>query len=334
MAVTVPDIQAQLRERLDSGKLHRSTPYWSWTFTAMGTRNEIILHVENERRGEECVRDLGAWLMDFEARYSRFIDSSLIQRINLQAGTGAWTALEPRDVSLFSLCDWFHWRTHGVFDPTSGSLLKHWDYHHENPRLPTDEEIKDVQSRTGWKRVERTDDAIRLPVQGMRLDLGGIGKEYAADQVAQQVENYGIKNYLINFGRDIRCGGVDPTGSSWRLGLEHPTLENHCWGGVGLQEGAIASSGNYRRALNIAGKQFGHLLDVRTGRPAQTEVLASWAIAPTCTEAGILASCAFIMGLSEGLELLEVSPHTAGCLWTARLIHQTRRFNRYVLEES
>lgn len=326
------DAREELRTRYLASHPQCFKNYWTWSFNAMGTRNQIIFEQQNIASSQNLIKDLTDWLTEFELRYSRFISSSLVSTINNQAG-GDPVSLESRDEELFALCDWFYWRTKGIFDPTSGSLLTHWDYHLSTPTLPSPEELEKSRKTVGWSQVERSSDFIRLPHQGMKLDLGGIGKEYAVDQAAKKLEAAGIQSYMISFGRDIRCAGHAPGEHSWRIGLEHPHLTDQCWAGVGLNKGAIAASGQARRFLEIEGQSYGHLLDVRTCKPAQNNTQASWVIAPTCTEAGILASAACILGFPEGLNLIETTTQTAGCLWSGTNIHQTRRFNRYVLED-
>lgn len=321
-----------LRTRLRASPPQYFQEVCSWSFVSMGTTNQIIFEHRNAGVSETVIAYLTEWLAGFEVRYSRFIPTSLISKINDQAG-GDPVSLEPRDEELFALCDWFYWKTKGIFDPTSGALLAYWDYHSDAPRFPSARQLAEARQAVGWSKIERSPESIRLPHPGMRLDLGGIGKEYAVDQTAGILESAGIHSYMISFGRDIRCAGHAPGEDTWRIGLEHPQLPDQCWAGVGLNKGAIAASGQARRFVEIDGKTFGHLLDVRSCEPAQNDTQASWVIAPTCTEAGILASTAIILGYPEGIDLINTATHCAGCLWSGTHIHQTRSFNRYVLDD-
>lgn len=137
----------------------------------------------------------------------------------------------------------------------------------------------------------------------------------------------------ISLGRDIRVRGRSPSGDPWRLGLEHPDQPDRCWGGVAIEDAALCCSGDYRRYFEAAGRRYGHIVDPRTGRPADRGCRAAWVIAPTCVEAGILSTVSLVLGPDEGVALIEASRHAAGCFWTDRGMIPMRRFAKYELPE-
>jgi thiamine biosynthesis lipoprotein len=272
--------------------------------------------------------EIPQWISEFESRYSRFRPDSLISRINRAAGR-EWVAIDSETESLFLLCEWFFRATNGIFDPTLLPLIELWDYRGADPRVPPDEAIQAARARIGWGKVQRAPGRIFLPEAGMGLDLGGIAKEYAVDRVLEMVVASGIDDVLVDFGHDIRVHGEPPEGGPWRIGLEDPRDPGKCWTGLAVRDRAVCTSGDYLRYFSIGARRYGHILDPRTGKPVNNGCQAVSVIAPTCTEAGILSTTAFILGGAEGLDFLNAQYQAAGCLWMGNHCLQTRRLAEY-----
>jgi thiamine biosynthesis lipoprotein len=163
----------------------------------------------------------------------------------------------------------------------------------------------------------------------MGIDLGGIGKEYAVDRIFEQSRQWAIKDIAVDFGRDLRVRGEPPEGGEWRVGLEHPLDPQRCSGGVAVSDRAVATSGGYARSFTVDGKSYIHILDPRTGWPVDNGCQSVSVIAPTCTEAGILSTTAFILGREKGLPLLEQAIHVEGCVWAGGEMFATRGLQKY-----
>ncbi|HPG01130.1 MAG TPA: FAD:protein FMN transferase [Kiritimatiellia bacterium] len=321
----------QIFQRVQDAPLRGHGDYFELSFRAMGSPCAITFAAKTHAAAGEFKEHALRWLSEFEAKYSRFIDSSLISRINAAAGR-EWVEVDAEAESLFSLCDWFHWTTDGVFDPTSGPFVALWDYHRQPAVVPSESEVAAARSLVGWGRVQRRAGGIFLPQQGMMLDIGGIGKEYAVDRVMNLALEANIKNVLVNFGNDLRVHGEPPEKGPWKVGLEHPDSPGRCWGGVALNEGAVCSSGNYLRFMDVGGKRYGHIIDPRTGNPVNNGCRSTTVIAPTCTEAGILATSSFVLGADAGMALLARQFSADGCIWTEGGLFETRRFRSYVIK--
>ena len=180
-------------------------------------------------------------------------------------------------------------------------------------------------SSVGTKsREDLVQSAFRF--RGMAIDLGGIGKEYAVDRVFEQLVEAGVQDLMVNFGNDVRVGGRPPVGSVWRVGLEHPSDPGTCWGGVGVRNRAVATSGDYLRFFEHAGKRYGHIIDHRSGAPVDHGEGAISVVAPTCTQAGVFATSCFILGPHEGLSFLERQPQIEGVFHSNGKREETSRF--------
>ena len=307
--------------------------YQRLEFHAMGSPCEIVFRAASTAQARAYRRWVREWLASFESRYSFFRPDSFVGRVNRLAGKEA-VQLDAEGAELVSLCNWFNWTTDGVFDPTAGPLLRLWDYHAPRSQLPSKDELAAARERVGWNRVEWDGSRLRLPEEGMVLDWGGIGKEYAVDKVLAMALEHGLHDVLVNFGHDLRVHGQAPQGGPWTIGLEDPQRPGQCPRGVGLRDGSVCSSGNYLRFMEIEGERFGHIIDTRTGYPVKNGCLSATVVAPTCTEAGILSTAIFILGEDAGMALLHRRFGVEGSLQTKEKIIETQGFRQHLVGRS
>ena len=183
-------------------------------FHAMGTRCEIQYACDEAPRAAAFERTALSWVQAFEAKYSRFRDSSLVSRINAAAGR-EWIEVDADMEQMLKLGDTLYFLTQGILDPTALPLLRIWNYKAEHPVLPTEAAIAAARQLVGWQKVQRSPGRIFLPEPGMALDFGGFGKEYAVDIVAQIALDLGIANVLVDFGHDLRALGRPPGRPGW-----------------------------------------------------------------------------------------------------------------------
>jgi thiamine biosynthesis lipoprotein len=298
------------------------------TFQAMSTVCRVNFHGVPPQLAQTVQQEVINWISWFEAHYSRFIADSLIGRINAAAGV-SWVEVDPETDALFNLCQEMVFFTRGVFDPTALPLIRLWNWKDKNPVIPTEEKISEMREFTGWRKVQRRKGAIFLPLKGMCLDLGGIGKEYAVDRVLMLALQRGISNVLVDFGQDVRVHGQSPHKTPWHIGLDDPKHPGHCWTGVAVNNHAVATSGDYFRNFIAGGRKYGHIVDPRTGYPVNNGCEAVSIIAPHCTMAGILSTTAFVLGPKEGLDLISVCPGAEGAISTETGRVQTRNFYSY-----
>lgn len=265
-------------------------------FQAMAAEHELQLAHADPAIARRAVAAVIADVRRIEAKYSRYRDDSVVSRINRAAGRDP-VAIDAETVALLAYADQCHRISDGRFDITSGVLRRLWDFRSPSPRLPETTAVAAAVALIGWERVERTPRTIRLPRPGMEIDLGGIGKEYAADRAATLCREHGVGHGLINLGGDVRAVGPQPGGAPWRVGLRHPRREGEVLATVLLSEGAVATSGDYERYFEIAGRRYCHLLDPRSGLPVRHWRSVS-VLAPLCVVAGSCATIAML--LEEG----------------------------------
>ena len=298
-------------------------------FRAMSTLCRVDVHGAPGPTVRDFQNRVLEWTGEFEARFSRFIPDSLIGRINAAAGEH-WLEVDEEAERLLTLCHELFFFTRGSFDPTSLPLTKVWDWKNKPRAVPTEADIRAALELVGWKKVQRKPGGIFLPQRGMAIDLGGIGKEYAVDCVMNLALQRGIQNVMVDFGHDVRVRGQAPDKKFWWIGLEDPHHAGQCWTGVAVTDHAVATSGDTQRFYEFNGRRYGHIIDPRTGYPADTGCRAVSIIAPSCTIAGLFSTTIFILGPKEGLQLINTHPGAAGVVTTNETRYYSNRFREYI----
>ena len=191
-------------------------------------------------------------------------------------------------------------KSDGLFDVTAGVLRRAWTFSSGN--LPDDHAVKALLPLIGIDKLIWKTPNLSFSVPGMELDFGGIGKEYAVDRLAGLLADEGVKHGLIDLGGDFFAIGPQINGEPWQIGLHDPHDAGTIMQEVALSRGALTTSGDYERYLEIGGKRFSHILNPRTGWPVQG--LASvTALAPQCMLAGSVTTIAMLKG-RDGIQWL------------------------------
>lgn len=292
--------------------------------TAMGSPCEFQLYGESKTQLDEVAAICATELARIETKYSRYLDDSIVSQVNRQAGTGTFTSLDLETRHLFAYAQTAFEQSGGLFDITSGVLRRAWNF--KSQRLPEARELKSLCELVGWRQVEWRDDAIHLPRVGMEIDFGGFGKEYAADRLAGLCREHGVGSGLIDLGGDVCIIGPHPDGTPWRVGIRDPRDPEHAIASLSLARGALATSGDYERFMEVDGQRYSHLLDPRTGWPIRGLAGVS-VVAEQCLVAGTATTIAMLKGRGGirwlarlGLPYLwiDTDRKTGGSLWPKR----------------
>jgi thiamine biosynthesis lipoprotein len=293
-------------------------------FQALGTRCLVLYADPSDSNSVLFESAVQEWIVRFEARYSRFKPTSLVSRINDAAGLG-WVAIDQEMEQMLDVCAQLYALTSGILDCTTGPLLRLWDYRRTHSTLPTDAQVAQCLTLVGWPQVQRRPGQVFLPHQGMMLDFGGWGKEWAVDAVTQLARQFGLDAVLVDFGHDVRGLGRPPGRTAWHLGVENPDRPGTHQGSIALTgDRGVASSGDYQRFFLHNGRRYSHIIDPRTGRPVSHGCRQFTVLADTCFQAGILSTTAFVLGPVAGLDFIQRFPGTEALMTSGSDRHQTR----------
>ena len=294
----------------------------------MSTACRVDFICEDAALARQFQQEAWHWTAWFEAQYSRFIPDSLTGRINAAAGL-RWVAVDAEAETMLDLCNEMVALTGGAFDPTVLPLLRLWNWKAAPPMLPTPAAVAEILELVGWHKIQWRAGAIFLPRPGMCLDLGGLGKEFAVDQVLTLALQHGINDVLVDFGQDLRVHGAPPARAVWLIGLEDPKSPGNCWAALKLNQHAVATSGDYARHFTANGRRYGHIIDPRDGFPVHNGCLSVSVVAPRCTVAGILATTTFVLGPKAGLDLMSRHSGVEGAVITETDCFQTVNFSKH-----
>ena len=243
-------------------------------------------------------------LLEIESKLSRYQPDSLLSQINRRAGSGIHTALDTETRQLLETCHTLWRESGGVFDPTAGVLRQIWDFQSNSIGDPA--RLPEVLGLVGFEGVSLNHEGVLLGKSGMELDLGGIGKEYAADVAASLIREAGFTRGLVDLAGDIVVVGENHLGKPWDIGIRDPATPTQSLLTVRLESAAIATSGGYFRTLLHGLNQVSHLLDPRTGLPVKGPSSVS-VVAPHCLIAGAVSTVACLQPIDTAQEWLERS---------------------------
>ena len=267
----------------------------------MGGQGELRLHdrhqsqLDLEKIAKVCVEEV----VRIEQKYSRYLPSSVISLINQASGIQS-TPIDAETFELLTFANELFKSSQGLFDITSGILRRVWDF--KSKRIPSKEEIDQLLPLISWPSVRLDSQEIYLPQKSMEIDLGGFGKEYAADRVAKILTESNIQSGFINLSGDIKVIGPKLDNSAWQMGIQNPRQSHQLLASIPIHQGALATSGDYERFFSLGNKRYCHILRPDTGLPVNHWQSVS-VVAPLAIVAG---SCSTITMLlqEEGLTYL------------------------------
>jgi thiamine biosynthesis lipoprotein len=183
----------------------------------------------------------------------------------------------------------------GMFDITSGVLRRAWTFDGRS-QVPEADTLRDLLDRVGWHRVTWRRPTLTMP-EGMEVDFGGVGKEYAVDRAAARIAERSQSAFLVNFGGDLFASGARRGGAPWGVGVDDPdrTGEGALYR-IEFEHGGLATSGDARRFVRWNGRHLGHILNPKTGWPVEDAPRSVTVLARGCIEAGTLSTLACLRG--------------------------------------
>ena len=282
----LPGCSASSRQTSESSSIY---------LTAMDTVMLLTAYGPHRQEALECAQ---AEITALDSLLSVGNPNSEISRLN---ATGSGQLSEEIEL-LFSQALSLSRDTEGLFDPTVHPLVKLWGFYDKAYHVPTSQELSQVLERVDYRRVTFDPDtgAVTLGA-GQSIDLGGIGKGFTSQRVTEIMKASGVTSAMLSLGGNIQCLGSKPDGSPWNIGIRNPwsqTGELYC--AVQVQDQAVITSGGYERYFVEDGVTYLHILDPRTGFPAQSGLSSVSIVTSNGTLGDGLSTALYIMGLEKG----------------------------------
>ena len=252
--------------------------------------------------GRQALDEAFGEIKRYERLLSRFLDDSVISRINRDAAQ-APVEVDGEIYGLLEKCLQISGETKGAFDITTAPLCDLWRSAAKRGSVPSDLEMRETLSRTSIRslRLDPDRSTISFLREGMGLDLGAVGKGYILDRAARFLKDRGIMSGLLNAGGNIVSW--DPAGS--RIGIRDPLDGDRILSTVFLKDEAIATSANDERFFRIQDRTYGHILDPRTGWPVEGDLLSVSVVAESAMMADALSTALFVLGEECGAPIAE-----------------------------
>lgn len=253
-----------------------------------------------EKQLEECF----SLAEKYENLLSTTIKGSDIWNIN--HGKGTPIKVSDETISLLKKAISYSELSNGAFDITIGALSSLWNFKDNDGTLPSQEDIDSALSTVGYENILIEGNTVTLKNPDTRIDLGGIGKGYIADQMKQYLNDQGIQEGIINLGGNILTVGPKSSGETYKIGIQKPfDLAGNSIASVEITDESLVSSGVYERYFEVDGKRYHHILNPATGYPYENGLSGVTIITSSSADADALSTTCFALGLEDGMELIE-----------------------------
>jgi len=263
---------------------------------------DVCQDVQDTQEGSAAYKASWERLEDIAWRMNVLDERSDVARINNSSGDPVLVGADTYTVLKHS--QEYSRVTKGTFDITVWPLIDLWKQSAKSNTFPTNEQIQKARRAVGADNIQLLpNNFVKRNNPGTRIDLGGIAKGYAIDEVARIFREHGISSFFIDAGGDILVGGQNCSGKPWRVGIRDPRDKSTIIDIVEVIDGAVATSGNYEQYFTIGNERWSHIIDPHSGFP-QRNVISSTVIAPTAMEADALATALCVLGGQPGTALI------------------------------
>jgi len=273
---------------------------------AMDTLITITVSSKSEKTADTAIEKAFNEISRLDKLLNFFSQDSEVTLINKSAGerpvTVSRDTFEVIDKALYAAE-----KTGGAFDITIGAVMPLWDFHKKT--MPDQKLMKEQLTLVGFKNVllDREKSSVFLKRKGMKIDLGGLAKGYAADRAVEVLKENGVKAGIVAVAGDIKAFGLKPDGTKWNVGIKNPRPKNvndEIFASIGLSDKGISTAGDYERYFIKDGIRYHHILDPKTGFPVNycqaVSVVAKDDFISDALDTGI-----FVLGPEKGMKVLK-----------------------------
>lgn len=295
----------------------------------MGTTCTIAAIVDSAERdkAEKAMKNAEDIIRYLEFKLSTWLENSEISRLN-HSGKSRLSNSTRNVVNMAKEAAVY---THGAFDATCSPLIRLWREAEEENRVPSPRQIAHAREASNWESFTITKTAMQKNHSTASLDLGGIAKGFAIDKALNMLRQEKIHGGLVDIGGDLACYRKENIEGTWAVGIQDPFGKGTI-ASLGLRNGAVCTSGNYERFFTIQGKRYSHIIDPRTGYPAEITPSVT-VIAPLAAHADVWATALSVTG-KDGFDFLPKTIHSMVIEGTKEKpsFHQTPGFRDYLVK--
>ena len=279
------------------------------TVKLMGSRFDITVVAEDSVRASTHIDRAIGEISRIEKLISSWDPSSQTSLINSQAGIRP-VKVDKEVLELIERSSKISVLTDGAFDISYASMDKIWKFDGSMTIMPTQESIAASVAKVGYQQIviDKVASTVLLSKAGMKIGFGAIGKGYAADRAKSLLMRDGVLAGIINAAGDMNTWGHQPNGDPWKVAITNPLNKDKVFAMLPVTDGAVVTSGNYEKFVQLDGKRYAHIIDPRTGFPS-SGIISVTVLAPKAELADALATSVFVMGTEVGLNRINQLPH-------------------------
>lgn len=292
-------------QQLQGTRAESEPEKYTSSFIAMGTICSSIVY----STGEDITEEVTELLKQIEEEYISWrVEGSEINKLNASAGKQSLQVSAKLAQMLENTLD-ISKKSKGALDPTLGRIARLWDIDGDNPRVPEPQEIASLLCQDGYKKIQIQDrQSVTLEDEKVSIDLGAVGKGIGCDEAVDFLKQQkDVSGGVISVGGSIVTYGEKPDGSSWNVAINDPEESGESYLGVLNLTGEhfVSTSGDYEKYFEQDGVRYHHILDPKTGYPAESGLCSVTVITDNGLLSDGLSTACFVLGLEEGMKLVE-----------------------------
>lgn len=278
--------------------------------TTMGTTYQVKLVVGYFKSTSGLKQKIDSRLEAINQSMSTYLTDSEISRFNAVQDTQEKLAVSDDFLQVILAARDIYEKTGGAWDGTIKPLVNLWGFGNTRQahQVPDEAEIKKQMRWIGFENIDISSEGyLQKKKSTVTLDLASLAKGYAVDQISRLLQTSGIESFLVEIGGEVFAAGYRKDGKPWRVGINQPSTSastTDVYQVVPLHNRAMATSGDYRNYFEDDGQRFSHIIDPRTGYPTNNRVVSVSIVADSCMFADGLATAIMVMGLEQGMKLV------------------------------
>ena len=259
---------------------------------------DTFMSIKAKDADDELLEDVETEITRLESLFSVTRPNSDIARLNAEGKVEA----DADTVKLIEMAKNMCEMTNGALDISVYPVVLLWGFTNGNYRVPKNSEIKDALRFVDYAQIEINESIVQLD-EGMKLDLGAVAKGYTSDKICELLRENGVTSAVINLGGNVQTIGKRPDEKKWRVAVKNPFETDKNLLVVEIEDAAVITSGNYERYFDADGKRYCHIIDSKTGYPADNGIVSMTVIGKSGFECDAMSTALFVMGPEKVIEL-------------------------------
>ena len=258
---------------------------------------DTFMSIKAKGADGELLSNVEAEITRLESLFSVTRPDSDIAKLNVEGKVEANSDTVKLIEMAKNMCE----MTNGALDISVYPVVSLWGFTNGNYRVPKNSEIKDALRFVDYAQIEINGSIVQLD-EGMKLDLGAVAKGYTSDKICELLRENGVTSAVINLGGNVQTIGKRPDGEKWRVAVKNPFETDKNLLVVEIEDAAVITSGNYERYFEADGKRYCHIIDSKTGYPADNGIVSMTVIGKSGLECDALSTALFVMGPEKAIE--------------------------------